>query len=60
MTSSDGANDLLPKANQNIVFNGLKAYMTMQNSLKVGTTYINNRELVSNVFMTSEVSDIFL
>lgn len=32
----------------------------MQSSLKVGTTYINNRELVSDVFMTSEVSDVFL
>lgn len=32
----------------------------MQSSLKVGTTYINNRELVSDVFMTSKVSDIFL
>lgn len=34
--------------------------MSTQSSLKVGTTYINNRELVSNVFMTSEVYDIFL
>lgn len=59
-TSSESANDLLPKANTNIVYRGLKASMSKQSSLKVGTTHINNRELVSNVLMTSKVSDILL
>lgn len=59
LNSSERANDLLQKKKKHTAYSGMKAQRLMHNRKMVYSPYINNGELVSDVFMTSEVPDIF-